>query len=133
MDDATTVSLSSREGAPPAAPSPVDPLFAAMAAHRPRLTRQIVRYATGMDAFRWRNLRQGRVNWTHAELRALGPLLGETPAALADLLERSGRYVRPDEKRKSPRRTCPKPHVPRKHPHSHSPARPSDAAPDCAA
>lgn len=137
MDDAFTVSHDT--GATPTAPVPVgdDPLFAALAAHEPRLTRAVVLYATGMDADRWHNLRRGRVNWTHAELRDLAPLLGETPAALAALLERSGRYVRPDAQRKSPRRSCPKPHMPRTrqrtHTHSHSPARPAGAAPKEAA
>lgn len=137
MDDACTVSHDT--GATTTAPVPVgdDPLFAALAAHTPPWTRRAVVQAGALADHRWHNLRRGRVNWTHADLRALAPLLGETPAALAALLERSGRYVRPDAQRKSPRRSCPKPHMPRTrqrtHTHSHSPARPSGAAPKEAA
>lgn len=104
-------------------PEAPDPIFAAFAAHTPRLTCKIVRYATGWSLAHWKNLQRGQVNWAWSDLRAVAPLLGETPAALGARLEASARYVRPDEKRRSPRHTCPNARHKTRHPSAPAPER----------
>lgn len=110
----------------PVAAAGPDPVFALLGAHTPPWTRAQVVARTSITLNHWLAVRKGRANWCWDDLRAVAPLVGSEPATLARLLEQSGRYVRPDDFRHSPRHTRPVARSPRR-------SQPSAPAPNRAA